>query len=26
MNDRIRVPEIRVIGSQGDQLGVMTPF
>lgn len=25
MNDRIRVPEIRVIGSDGTQLGVMRP-
>lgn len=25
MNDRIRVPQIRVIGSTGEQLGVMTP-
>ncbi|HYL93157.1 MAG TPA: translation initiation factor IF-3 [Alphaproteobacteria bacterium] len=26
MNDRIRAREIRVIGAEGDQLGVMTPF
>ena len=25
MNERIRVPEIRVIGADGEQLGVMTP-
>lgn len=25
MNDRIRVPQIRVIASDGEQLGVMTP-
>lgn len=25
MNDRIRVPEVRVIASDGSQLGVMTP-
>jgi translation initiation factor IF-3 len=25
MNDRIRVPEIRVISEEGEQLGVMTP-
>jgi translation initiation factor IF-3 len=26
MNDRIRAREIRVIGAEGDQLGIMTPF
>jgi len=26
MNERIRAREIRVIGAEGDQLGIMTPF
>ena len=26
INDRIRVPKIRVIGAEGDQLGIMTPM
>ncbi|NOT63576.1 MAG: translation initiation factor IF-3, partial [Acidobacteria bacterium] len=26
INERIRVKEIRVIGDEGEQLGVMTPF
>ena len=26
MNDRIRAPQIRVIGDDGSQLGIMTPF
>ena len=25
MNERIRVPEVRVIGADGEQLGVMPP-